>query len=255
MYLIPTSSECLLHEKGKAIQKYVRPNVCVTVADRRRIIIDLVRNATNVFQTHQIDYVLDSGTLLGAYRNEKVIPWDEDADLGLTTDGVEYLRTHRVALEDDYTFQIFRSKIWDKRSDNSIPGRFVHTKSGVFIDLFEYISSQGKDGQRMMGPLPSRAWHNCHACTGHQKTAEFKVPQEWFFPSKECLFEGKQVQCPAQTEKVLEHLYGPTFMQPPTPLMNKVIAWAGFFFLLCVLIKGRYRYQHGEDYTMSTKKP
>lgn len=46
-------------------------------------LIDLLRQVKEILDKHNIEFWLDSGTLLGAVRNEKFIPWDHDVDLAI----------------------------------------------------------------------------------------------------------------------------------------------------------------------------
>jgi len=96
-----------------------------------------------------IKYILDSGTLLGAVRNQGFIPWDDDVDVGLLREEYEiflreaprvlkegfYLRT----CENDYSWGYVYSKLCVSSSeyldvDVDIP--FNHSK--ITLDVFPY---------------------------------------------------------------------------------------------------------------------
>lgn len=60
-------------------------NVILSEADRTFDIIEL-KKLTNILQNLNIKYWLDYGTLLGAYRNKKVIKHDHDLDVSILFD-------------------------------------------------------------------------------------------------------------------------------------------------------------------------
>ena len=49
----------------------------------KKKILDLMDRSIKFLDDNNIEYWLDSGTLLGAIRNEKFIPWDDDVDLAI----------------------------------------------------------------------------------------------------------------------------------------------------------------------------
>lgn len=47
------------------------------------IAIEALKQVKEVFDEHDIEYWLDTGILLGAVRDRKIIPWDGDVDFGV----------------------------------------------------------------------------------------------------------------------------------------------------------------------------
>ena len=45
--------------------------------------IEALRQVKEVLDNYDVEYWLDYGTLLGAVRDGKIIPWDNDIDLGM----------------------------------------------------------------------------------------------------------------------------------------------------------------------------
>ena len=58
-----------------------------------------------VFEKYGIGYVLDSGSALGAERNQGIIPWDDDLDIAILEDYEPVLL--KEASEDLRMFLIF----------------------------------------------------------------------------------------------------------------------------------------------------
>uniref|UniRef100_K3WTB9 LicD/FKTN/FKRP nucleotidyltransferase domain-containing protein n=1 Tax=Globisporangium ultimum (strain ATCC 200006 / CBS 805.95 / DAOM BR144) TaxID=431595 RepID=K3WTB9_GLOUD len=196
------------------------PNDCFSRADIQQIILGLVFAIADVFERHDIPYWLDSGTLLGSYREKTVIPHDFDADIGIDEATYRRLRDGDEPLEfpSVYELQIQDAK-FRKRGyrDDGIPGRLVHTKSGLYVDIFVFLESKTLevDTEPMFAPLPSGCFGGCARCPAVSESAkEFKIPKSWVFPLKPCWFGARMVSCPAQPEKYLDYMYGPDYMTP-----------------------------------------
>ncbi|MCK4796964.1 MAG: LicD family protein [Spirochaetes bacterium] len=75
------------------------------------IIKSLLADTIKLLEKHGINYWLDCGTLLGIIRDNALIPWDHDADIGISSEYVpQVLRIlkmlpakYRVSLRHDYT--------------------------------------------------------------------------------------------------------------------------------------------------------
>lgn len=187
-------------------------------AEIQRIILGLVWTLADVFERHELLFWLDSGSLLGAYRERTVIPHDFDADVGIDAATYERLRDEDLALDipSGYTLQVFDAKHLPHGTRNAgIPGRFVHTESGLYVDLFVFFESRTIKQELVYGPIPSSCFGDCHHCSKvASRQWEFKIPKTWIYPLASCDFGGRNVSCPAQPDKYLEHLYGSDFMTP-----------------------------------------
>ena len=74
----------VLAECGGDIRKYPKAVGGLRILQRVRIkgLVFLV----SLFKKHNIEYWLDFGTLIGAYRHQGIIPWDDDTDIAVDRD-------------------------------------------------------------------------------------------------------------------------------------------------------------------------
>ncbi|OQR80767.1 hypothetical protein ACHHYP_17228 [Achlya hypogyna] len=202
------------------VKRHTKPGACYSREDIQEMIRNLVYNYTAIMEVHDLDYWLDSGTLLGSYRSQGLIPHDVDADVGMTTESLDVLRHLNVSVPAVYELQILNSTIHYNGGDANIPGRFIDRRSGFYIDIFEFLSSQrpqrveGTNAFRsvdMLGPIKSVCWWGCAKC---KVRGEFIVPRDWIYPLQRCQFDDREAWCPAKPKEYLTILYGDNFMIP-----------------------------------------
>lgn len=123
-----------------------------------KIQLDMLAELNRICRKYGIKYIVSGGTLLGAVRDGKFIPWDDDIDVRM--DKAEYIRFAKACEKDldkeKYFFQ-------DHNTDPNYPWyygkmRYVHScytragqehlnmQNGIFIDIMP------ADG------LPNNAW-------------------------------------------------------------------------------------------------
>ncbi len=123
------------------------------LARLHRALLVLLDEIDRICRKHGIEYFLDSGTALGAVRHGGFIPWDDDADVGMTRGEYEkFLKVAPGELGPDFFLQtretdpdFFKfsaklrlngTKFLEKRN------RDIEINEGIFVDIFpfDYIS-------------------------------------------------------------------------------------------------------------------
>uniref|UniRef100_M4BBK5 LicD/FKTN/FKRP nucleotidyltransferase domain-containing protein n=1 Tax=Hyaloperonospora arabidopsidis (strain Emoy2) TaxID=559515 RepID=M4BBK5_HYAAE len=143
-----------------------------------------------MLENAQVVYWIDSGTLLGVYRAQQLVPWDYNVDIGVTAAGLDYLRskdTEPLEVTEGYELTVFNSSLHEAgETSTAVPVRFVDTTLGFYANVFAFEESQGvfKDDvksvtaadmeenvvgngflvETLVGPEPSEIWHRCVHC-------------------------------------------------------------------------------------------
>jgi len=193
------------------------------------------------FQTHGIQYWVESGTLLGWHRTGEVIPWDPDADISML-----YSEYGRVG---DWILSFAPSGyaanapmywhdaegVWSASAEGAALGAilripppatrqtgFVYPTdilmvwfdpvTGVYADTFVYDYAEDTKGTlRNMMPFYSEIMP-CAGCArvGLWGRFVYRMPAEYVFPLTTGVMRdvGVEVSVPAQPSAVLRYMYG-----------------------------------------------
>lgn len=168
------------------------------IGQRERVatVLATLRSFAAYLDRHGVQYWLTAGTLLGQNRDGRIIPWDDDADLGFTRGGVEALRRVAAATPppcDDCEL-VFRA---GEHSD-VIPLQFVNTTNGVYVDSRLYNP----------GARPGELVFRWPYGAGPVAFRESDI-----FPLGRCELEGDAYPCPRRVEPYLRAFY-PTLAMP-----------------------------------------
>ena len=120
-----------------------------------KIAIELLDNVSKILEKNKFKYWLDAGTLLGAIRDKKLIPWDHDLDLGIVYTNDNDLDNLVADLKKQFkvnisTFDILQTK-WNLGRYRCIK---VYLKENVFslkklcLDIFVFYKEPlNEDGE------------------------------------------------------------------------------------------------------------
>ena len=111
--------------------------------------LEIAKNIKNVCEENNIEYFMVGGTLLGAVRHKGFIPWDDDIDLGMTTENFEkFLEVAPKCLDnrfflqtsatDSFYFNSFAKVRLNNTHMQEKVTRETKMHDGIFVDIFSY---------------------------------------------------------------------------------------------------------------------
>lgn len=218
------------------------------------IMLDILLEFDRICKKYNINYWIDSGTLLGAKRHSGFIPWDDDIDVCmLEVEYEKFLKFSKQELKDKYFLQTSKTDRYCKelkwariRDRNSIAICSKDDKyhQGLSIDIFPmksfnvvnkdlykilYKIKEIKVGQKkslknliklIIIRLKLKNIFNFILKSGQEHIGySYTFPQLYkynnIFPLEEIEFEGHKFPCPNNTDAYLKELYGDTYMELP----------------------------------------
>lgn len=135
----------------------------ITVKKLQEVLLEMMIDIDTICKKHHIDYMLFSGSVLGAVRHKGFIPWDDDLDIAVTReDYYKLIKALDKDLPDIYTYQCFEKdkrylvpwpamKIRKKgtyiKEKNILLQNKCHDCDGVFIDVFilDYVNENKRN--------------------------------------------------------------------------------------------------------------
>lgn len=135
-----------------------------------------------ILNENNVDYYISGGTCLGIYRDNELIPWDDDIDIDVigrkSYKEIESVIEKKLLI-DNYPYVKGINKF--------------HPKISMFIDNVKVsvveLSPGFFDKDKLFRP-------------------KYKVPIKYLLPLKEFEFQDILLKIPRNTEKYLSHLYG-----------------------------------------------
>jgi len=130
------------------------PNIDqTTLKNAQQIMLEILIEVDRICVKHEIEYWLDSGSLLGAVRYQKFIPWDDDLDIAMRIEDYNKFCTiaaqelksglllQNLNIDSDFPYDFTKVRsdkgvIVEKHED----GKQVKYNQGIFIDIFPMIA-------------------------------------------------------------------------------------------------------------------
>ncbi|WP_273804029.1 LicD family protein [Providencia rettgeri] len=155
------------------------------------------------FNEKKLTYWLEYGTLLGAVRNNKIIPYDYDVDLSLLQSEWNIETRNELG---KLGFQFIR-----EIAVNEVVYEESYNYKGITVDLFYCSIEDNIVNTPVFRPFKNMTWNESLVQKGGFELYLFKNPYNGV---QEILFENKQWYIPKNASLHLISYYGNNYMIP-----------------------------------------
>jgi len=170
--------------------------------------INLLYGVVNILENTSLNFWIEGGTLLGAIRDEKLIPWDHDLDMGIINSNNNEIRNAIKLLKKEFYVSVKSFKknhrtwiLGDYRVIKIYPRKLYFFKEKLCLDLFVYykgnLSSVNNEVYKYV------VWDR----NGYHK-------KEYLEKLDKIIFYGKQINIPKNAKGFLEVKYGKDWETP-----------------------------------------
>jgi len=174
---------------------------------------EVMNEAKQIFRLYHMDFWLDSGTLLGIYRDGKLLPNDHDIDLFMWHPGKDIIMKMKdtfwnngfVAYYDKQERGYCFSAI--KKGCEMTFGLLKPENDYAYLHFFVPKGLKGRIANKFMKTLGVQT-------NLFTEPVTFKIPLHYFESLKEIDFMGKKFLIPYETEKYLKFRYGKGWLVP-----------------------------------------
>jgi len=177
-------------------------------SDAEKAAVRLLHESVDILNKTGNEHWIEGGTLLGAVRDGKLIPWDHDLDMGMKYVSNEQMETVIKALRNRFYVRVLsfhrERNVWKMGNYRLIkihPRRYRFLKGKPCLDLFVYY----------LGPLPDTGEEVYRYVVWHRNAYHRR---EFLDTQDSIVFYGKTVSTPADPEGFLEVKYGPDWRTP-----------------------------------------
>ena len=148
----------------------------------------------NALDEHKVRYFVDSGTLLGMYRDKKLIPWDWDVELSMTEEEYDKKKNIILNIIDKLNFKIIKINEENKKIDIE------------------------KDLDRSINKYSIKVWKLNKKKEMYFRN-NFEIPKKFFENICEISCYKRKFNSPCNVEEYLEYMYGD--WRKPVKSLNK----------------------------------
>ncbi len=157
----------------------------------------VIKYTTLFLEKHNIDYCIESGTLIGCVRHDGIIPWDNDVDIMIFKEGYFKLKT----LINEYNKNNFKIL-------HITPGFKLFYKDECYGELFLYDYDESEKVYRMAYPYINENGSNIPTfIISDLYYPKQRYKKEDLFPTQIVLFEDFLVRAPNNIKDVLLTTY------------------------------------------------
>ena len=177
-------------------------------SESEKIAVRFMHENVRVMNEIGIDFWIEGGTLLGALRDQKLIPWDHDLDFGMKYESEAQMKQLIRKLRRHFYVSVRSfpktSKIWhlgNYRVLKIFPRKYLFFKEDLCLDLFVYYE----------GTLPGKD-EIVYKYVVWDRNAYHR--KEFFDTINSINFYGGDVPVPAKAEEFIEVKYGKDWRTP-----------------------------------------